>query len=72
MSSQLINMISASFVETIIMVLISGGIGAASGIPLGILLFITDRKSFLPMPKFHLFCRSSSTLPDRYRSSFCS
>lgn len=52
MSSQLINMISASFVETIIMVLISGGIGAAIGIPLGILLFITDRKSFLPMPKF--------------------
>ena len=44
MSSQLINMISASFVETIIMVLISGGIGAAIGIPLGILLFITDRK----------------------------
>ena len=29
MSSQLINMISASFVETIIMVLISGGDGAA-------------------------------------------
>lgn len=53
MSSQLINMISASFVETIIMVLISGGIGAAIGIPLGILLFITDRKSFLSMPKFH-------------------
>lgn len=53
MSSQLINMISASFVETIIMVLISGGIGAAIGIPLGILLFITDRKSFLPMPKIH-------------------
>ena len=53
MSSQLINMISASFVETIIMVLISGGIGAAIGIPLGILLFITDRKSFLRMPKFH-------------------
>lgn len=37
MSSQLINMISASFVETIIMVLSSGGIGAAIGIPLGIL-----------------------------------
>ena len=53
MSSQLINMISASFVETIIMVLISGGIGAAIGIPLGILLFFTARKVFLPMPKFH-------------------
>ena len=53
MSSQLISMISASFVETLIMVLISGGIGAALGIPLGILLFITDKKSFLPMPKFN-------------------
>ncbi|WP_295480958.1 methionine ABC transporter permease [Sutterella sp.] len=53
MSSVLVDMISASFLETIIMVLISGGIGSALGIPLGILLFITDRKSFLPMPAFH-------------------
>lgn len=53
MSSVLVDMISASFLETIIMVLISGGIGSALGIPLGILLFITDRKSFLPMPVFH-------------------
>ena len=64
MSSQLINMISASFVETIIMVLISGGIGAAIGIPLGIL----EKPGRLDA----LSCRSSSTLPDRYRSSFCS
>lgn len=70
MSSQLINMISASFVETIIMILISGGIGAAIGIPLGILLFITDRKSFLPMPKFHFVLSIISTLPDRYRPHF--
>lgn len=53
MSSVLVDMISASFLETIIMVLISGGIGSALGIPLGILLFITDKKSFLPMPAFH-------------------
>ena len=32
------------------MVLVSGGIGAILGIPLGILLFVTDKKSFLPMP----------------------
>lgn len=53
MSNQLISMISASFVETIIMVLISGGIGAVLGIPLGILLFVTDRTSFVPMPTFN-------------------
>ena len=76
MSSQLINMISASFVETIIMVLISGGIGAAIGIPLGILLFITDRKSFLPMPKFHFvlsnrYCGSHRSTHDLCGSFHC-
>ena len=53
MSSNLIQMIWDSFLETIIMVAISGGIGALAGIPLGILLFVTDRKSFLPMPGFN-------------------
>ena len=53
MSSNLIQMIWDSFLETIIMVAISGGIGALAGIPLGILLFVTDRKSFLPMPSFN-------------------
>ena len=36
MSSNLIQMIWDSFLETIIMVAISGGIGALAGIPLGI------------------------------------
>ena len=40
MSSNLIQMIWDSFLETIIMVAISGGIGALAGIPLGILLFV--------------------------------
>ena len=53
MSNTLVSMISSSFLETIIMVLVSGGIGSALGIPLGILLFVTDKKSFMPMPKFH-------------------
>ena len=39
-----------SLLETLLMVLVSGGIGALLGIPLGILLFVTDKKSFLPMP----------------------
>ena len=50
MSSNLLVMIWDSFVETLVMVAISGGIGAVLGIPLGIILFITDKKSFLPMP----------------------
>ena len=50
MSSNLMFMIWDSFLETLVMVAISGGIGALIGIPLGIVLFITDKKSFLPMP----------------------
>lgn len=50
MSSNLMLMIWDSFIETLVMVAISGGIGAVLGIPLGIILFITDKKSFLPMP----------------------
>ena len=46
-------MIWDSFVETLIMVIISGGIGSAIGVPLGILLFVTDKKSFIPMPAFN-------------------
>ena len=53
MSSNLIMMIWDSFVETLIMVIISGGIGSAIGVPLGILLFVTDKKSFIPMPAFN-------------------
>ncbi len=53
MSSNLIQMIWDSFLETIIMVTISGGIGALAGIPLWIILFVTDRSSFLPMPSLN-------------------
>lgn len=50
MSSNLMQLIFDSLLETLLMVLVSGGIGAILGIPLGILLFVTDKKSFLPMP----------------------
>ena len=50
MTNSLISMIFDSFLETLVMVLISGGIGTVLGIPLGIVLFVTDKKSFLPMP----------------------
>ncbi len=53
MSSNMMLMIWESTLDTLLMVFVSGGIGAIFGIPLGILLFITDRKSFLPMPAFN-------------------
>ena len=53
MSSNLIQMIWESTLDTLLMVLVSGVIGAVFGIPLGILLFISDKKSFLPMPAFN-------------------
>ncbi len=50
MSSNLISMIFDSFLETLLMVAVSGGIGTVIGLPLGIVLFITNGKSFAPMP----------------------
>ena len=50
MSNRIVSMIFDSFLETLVMVFISGGIGTVLGIPLGIVLFVTDKKSFLPMP----------------------
>ena len=54
MSSNLMQLIFDSLLETLLMVLVSGGIGAVLGIPLGILLFVTDKKSYLPMPVFNV------------------
>ena len=50
MSNSIVSMIFDSFLETLVMVFISGGIGTVLGIPLCIVLFVTDKKSFLPMP----------------------
>ncbi|MDS1141251.1 methionine ABC transporter permease [Pusillimonas sp. SM2304] len=49
MSSQLIDLFIKSFVETLIMVGISGLVGSLVGVPLGILLHLTDRKGVLPV-----------------------
>ena len=43
-----------ALIETIIMVAVSGTVGALAGIPLGIVLFVTDKKGFLPMPILNL------------------
>lgn len=54
MSSDMLVIIWQSLLETLAMVAISGGVGALFGVPLGVVLFITDRKSFLPMPTFNV------------------
>ena len=53
MSSDMLVIIWQSLLETLAMVAISGGVGALLGVPLGVVLFITDRKSFVPMPAFN-------------------
>lgn len=49
MSSAMIDMFAAALWETIVMVAVSGIIGAVVGIPLGVLLQLTDRKGVLPI-----------------------
>lgn len=53
MSSDMLVIIWQSLLETLAMVAISGGVGALLGVPFGVVLFITDRKSFVPMPAFN-------------------
>ncbi|MEI7430965.1 MAG: methionine ABC transporter permease [Betaproteobacteria bacterium] len=53
MSSEFINLFFTSFLETLMMVGISGGVGALLGIPLGVILNITDEHGILPHPVFN-------------------
>ncbi|PLC51514.1 DL-methionine transporter permease subunit [Pollutimonas subterranea] len=48
MSSQLIDLFIKSFLETVLMVGVSGVVGSLVGVPLGILLHLTDRNGVLP------------------------
>ncbi|RTZ42326.1 ABC transporter permease [Candidimonas sp. SYP-B2681] len=48
MSSQMIDLFIKSFLETLLMVGVSGVIGAAVGVPLGVFLYLTDRNGVLP------------------------
>ena len=47
MSSQLIALLFDGLIETLVMVGVSGGIGALFGIPLGVILILTDRGGIL-------------------------
>ena len=49
MSPQLIDLFLRSFWETLLMVGVSGVVGAAVGVPLGILLYLTDRNGVMPV-----------------------
>lgn len=49
MSSALIDLFITSFGETLLMVAVSGLIGIVFGLPLGVLLHLTDRKGVLPI-----------------------
>ncbi|OGS94305.1 MAG: DL-methionine transporter permease subunit [Gallionellales bacterium RBG_16_56_9] len=53
MSSEMIDLFLSSFGETLLMVGVSGMVGAILGVPLGILLHLTDRGGILPNPTFN-------------------
>lgn len=48
MSSEMLDLFVTSFGETLLMVGVSGVLGALFGLPLGILLYLTDRGGILP------------------------
>ncbi|MGI4813478.1 MAG: methionine ABC transporter permease [Janthinobacterium lividum] len=48
MLTEMLSLFTSSFWETLIMVGISGVVGGAVGVPLGVLLYLTDRDSVLP------------------------
>lgn len=53
MSFEFLTLFYDSFIETLVMVGLSGLVGAAFGIPLGIALNVTERGGILPHPAFN-------------------
>lgn len=53
MLSEMLDLFVSSFWETLIMVGISGVIGAGVGVPLGVVLYLTDRQGVLPNRAFY-------------------
>jgi D-methionine transport system permease protein len=62
----MLDLFLSSFWETLIMVGISGVLGAVVGVPLGILLHLTERRGILPSP---LFNRVAGLLVNAVRST---
>jgi D-methionine transport system permease protein len=66
MSSEMIDLFLTSFYETLLMVGVSGVLGALFGVPLGILLHLTDRDGILPNIAFN---RIAGVLVNAVRST---
>ena len=66
MSSELLDLFIGSFGETLMMVSISGILGAVVGVPLGIALHLTDRNGILPNT---IFNRIAGLLVNAVRST---
>jgi D-methionine transport system permease protein len=66
MSSELLDLFLSSFGETLLMVAVSGLLGSVLGLPLGILLHLSERDGILPLP---LFNRLAGILVNAVRST---
>jgi D-methionine transport system permease protein len=53
MSSEMLDLFLRAFGETLLMVSVAGLLGGLIGVPLGILLYLTDRRGILPNPAFN-------------------
>jgi D-methionine transport system permease protein len=66
MSSEMLDLFIQSFGETVLMVAVSGLVGALVGLPLGIALYLTERGGILPSPAFN---RSIGVIVNAVRST---
>ena len=53
MSSEMLDLFLRAFGETLLMVGVAGLLGGLIGVPLGILLYLTDSRGILPNPAFN-------------------
>jgi D-methionine transport system permease protein len=53
MSSEMLDLFLRAFGETLLMVGVAGLLGGLIGVPLGILLYLTERRGILPNPAFN-------------------
>ena len=53
MSSEMLDLFVRAFGETLLMVGVAGLLGGLIGVPLGILLYLTERRGILPNPAFN-------------------
>ncbi len=66
MSSEMLELFLTAFGETLFMVGVSGVLGAALGLPMGVLLHLTDERGVMPRP---LFNRITGVIVNAVRST---